>query len=238
MNFVEHQTKLQNLLTTSGGKQYSGCYVYSRDEKDTTHKIGMSQSGLFTRLRSAKSCYPHKNEFWLSYVIIALDGHFTKGRTSSTIKIERELHKESKHLSTVEIVPPPNKSAEEGKRPREYRMLSSMTQMHKLLKTVLNKHRDMWNFVIVFSKGGWHIVKNDKVVSTHQLKPKRTATTTPTIDSMPLHLTNVAMPKGLKVGDVVPASDNWAKFTVVEVISKKHVVAKFKGSKTLYDIKL
>jgi hypothetical protein len=198
----------------------------------------MSQAGLFTRLRSAKSCYPYQSEFWLSYAIIILDGHFTKGKKSNTLKIEKELHKESKHLSTVEISLPSKKSAEEGKRPREYRMLSSNTQMHNLLKTVLNKHRDMWHYVIVFAEKGWHIVKNDTEVSIHKLKPKRTATTTPTIDSMPLHLTNVVIPKGVQKDDVVPKSDNWGSFTVVKVISKKHLIGRFQGSTIEYDIKL
>jgi len=37
MNFVGNQTKIENLLKTAGGKNYSGNYIYSRDEQDTTY---------------------------------------------------------------------------------------------------------------------------------------------------------------------------------------------------------
>ena len=66
MNFIKNQTDIKKLLTTQGGRAYSGCYVYSRDQNDKTHKIGMSQAGLFRRIKTAGSCYPFKTEFWLS----------------------------------------------------------------------------------------------------------------------------------------------------------------------------
>jgi hypothetical protein len=240
MNFVLHEKDLKKLLTTAGGKAYAGCYIYRRDEHDKTKKIGMSQAGLFRRIKQAKACYPYNTEFWLEYVIICLDGHFTKGEKSTTRYIENALHSESKHLSTVEIqkVDTP----EQGRRPREYRLLSNDTQMHNLLKKTLNKHRDKWDYIISFSTTGWHIIPNDRVVATPitsiaQLKSKQ-HTSTPTIHSLPLNKTKLVLPKSLKVGDVVPQSDNWGKFTVVEIISKKHIVARFKGSKKLYDINL
>jgi hypothetical protein len=46
------------------------------------------------------------------------------------------------------------------------------------------------------------------------------------------------VPKDLKPGDIVPQSDNWGAFAVVKPISKRHIVARFKGSKKEYDIKL
>ena len=103
MNFIRHQSDIKKLLTTQGGRSYSGCYVYSRDQNDKTHKIGMSQAGLFRRIKQAGSCYPYKSEFWLEYVIISLDGHYTKGKKSTTIHIENALHNESKHVSTVKM---------------------------------------------------------------------------------------------------------------------------------------
>ena len=92
------------------------------------------------------------------------------------------------------------------------------------------------------SESGWHIVANNRVVDTpitsiYILKLKKFAST-PTIHSLPVNKTKLVLPKGLKVKDVVPASDNWGSFVVMEIISKKHIVAKFKGDKTLYDIKL
>ena len=132
---------------------------------------------------------------------------------------------------------------EQGKRPREYRMLSNDTQMYSLLKKTLNKHRDKWDYLIVFSATGWHIVPNDRIVAVPinnitKLKPKKSANKTPVIHSLPLNKTKLVLPKNLKAGDVVPKSDNWSKFVVVEMISKKHIVARFPPSKKLYDIKL
>jgi hypothetical protein len=200
----------------------------------------MSQAGLFRRIKQAGSCYPYKTEFWLEYVIISLDGHYTKGEKSTTIQIENALHNESKHLSTVKMQE--EDTPEQGKRPREYRVISTDAQMHSLLKKTLNKNRDKWDYIICFSKVGWHIVPNNRVVATPitsiaQLKSKKSAST-PTIHSLPLNKTKLILPKSLKVGDVVPASENWGKFIVVRVISKKHIVATFPPSKKQYDIKL
>ena len=67
-------------------------------------------------------------------------------------------------------------------------------------------------------------------------KPKKYAST-PTIHSLPLNKTKLVLPKGFKVKDVVSVNDNWGSFVVMEIISKKHIVAQFKGSKITYDIK-
>jgi hypothetical protein len=200
-------------------------------------KVGMSQSGLWRRLRQAKSCYPYKNEFWLKYIIISLDGHYTKGSKSSTITIENALHAESKHLSTVTM----NESEEsEGLRPHEYRLFANNTQLYSLLKKTLNKNRKMWDYVIVFNRTGWHIIPNNRIVETPvktitNLKPKVNAKQ-PEIASMPLNKTKLVLPKDVAVGSIVPRSDNWNEFTVVELISKKHIAARFKNDKKIYDI--
>ena len=76
------------------------------------------------------------------------------------------------------------------------------------------------------------------ISSIAKIKPKVNGNVNQTIQSLPLHKTKLILPKDLKVGDTVPKSDNWEAFTVVEIISKKHIVAKFKGSSKLYDIKL
>lgn len=242
MNFVSHEKDIKALLTSPGGRQYSGCYIYSRDEIDKTKKIGMSQAGLFRRLKQAKSCYPYQHEFWLQFVIISLDIKYKNGIRSNTIQIENALHNESKHLSTVKMQEESN-IPEQGKRPREYRVLSSDTQLQNLLKKTLNQNRSKWDFIVVFSKTGWNIIPNNRIVhipitSIAKLKQKKNANMKQTIYSLPLNRTKLILPKGVKVGDIIPASDNWDKFTVVKIISKKHIVAKFKGDKTLYDIKL
>jgi hypothetical protein len=199
----------------------------------------MSQSGLFTRLKQAKSCYPYKTEFWLQYVIISLDGTYTKGERSTTIQIENALHEESKTLSTVTMQK--DLDPEQGKRPREYRVLSNDTQLRTLLKKTLNANRKKWDYIVSFTKTGWSIIANDRVIDTPissiaRLKPKKNAST-PNIHSLPLNKSNLILPKGLKDGDTVPASDNWAKFKVFKIINSKHIVATFRGKKQ-YDIRL
>ena len=238
MNFVTHEKTLKKLLSTQGGKAYSGNYIYSRDENDKTLKIGMSQAGLWRRLKQAKSCYPYKHEFWLKYIIISLDGHYTKGKKSTTLTIENALHSESKTLSTVDMT----ESKEEGKRPREYRLFANNTQLRNLLKKTLNIHRKSWDYLLVFGHTGWHVVANNRIVETpiksvSSLKPKANPKQ-PEIDSLPLNKTKLILPKNVKVGDKIPRSDNWDAFTVVEIISKKHIAAKFKGDSKTYDIYL
>jgi hypothetical protein len=238
MNYVKHEKKLKKLLTSEGGKAYSGNYIYSRDENDHTLKIGMSQSGLWRRLRQAKSCYPYEHEFWIKYIIISLDGHYTKGEKSTTVQIENALHAESKTLSTVTM----EASQEEGKRPREYRLFASNPQLYNLMMKTLNKHKQSWDYIIVFNSNGWHVVGNNRIVDNPiktiaSLKPKVSAKQ-PAIASMPLNKTKLVLPKDVKVGDVIPKSDNWNAFTVKEIISKKHIAAQFKGDKKIYDIHL
>jgi hypothetical protein len=131
---------------------------------------------------------------------------------------------------------------EQGRRPREYRLFSNDTQMYSLVQDTLNKHRDKWDYLVVFSKSGWHIIPNNRVepmpiTTITQLKPKASATKDAKIYSLPLNKTALVLPKGTKVGDKIPKSDNWDSFTVVGIIDKKHIVGKFKGKK-LYDIYL
>jgi hypothetical protein len=198
----------------------------------------MSQAGLWKRLKQAKSCYPYQHEFWLRYIIISIDGHYTKGSKSTTMTIEKALHVESKRLSTVKM----EESVEEGLRPREYRLFANDTQLYNLMKKTLNEHKKAWDYLIVFNGNGWHIVPNNRIVekpikNITMLKSK-TTTHQPEIASMPLNNTKLVLPKDLKVGDKVGKSDNWDAFTVKEIISKKHIAAKFAGDKKIYDIYL
>jgi hypothetical protein len=93
MNFVKHEKLLKKLLISKGRTGYAGNYVYSRDEHDKTVKIGMSEAGFFRRVKSAKSCYPFQSEFWLTYLIISIDGH--REVKSTTRHIETELLEQS-----------------------------------------------------------------------------------------------------------------------------------------------
>jgi hypothetical protein len=239
MNFVEHYDKLKKLMYTQGGKPFSGNYIYSRDKDDDVYKMGMSQAGLFKRVASAKSCYPFQNEFHLHYLIISLDGQYTKGEKSTTRQIEDDLLTTSKAMSTVELQK--HKKKEEGRRPREYRIVSTKAKLYTLLKDTLNKHRDKWDYLVIFSEKGWHIVANNRVVpvpitNINQLKRKPNSYEgRPDVESLPLNKTHLVLKKGLKVGDTVTGT-NWAPFVVEEIISKKRVVGKFKGDSKLYDI--
>ena len=77
-----------------------------------------------------------------------LDCAYTKNPTN-TIQIGSALHEESKHVSTVkmseEIDP------EQGKTPRDYRVLSNKTQLRTLLKKTLNNNRKKWDYLIVMA---------------------------------------------------------------------------------------
>ena len=249
MNFVTHEKTLKGFLHTEGNKPYSGNYIYSRDEHDKTHKIGMSQAGLWQRLKQAKSCYPFEHEFWIKYIIISLDGQKQKTGKSTTLTVENALHRASKHLSTVNVESMPKKKKEEGKRPREYRVFAKPYDLHKLLKDTLNENRNSWDYLVVFNTDGWKILPNDRSIenvkklpikSTAQLQPlvvqtRATDNKRPRISSMPINNTMLTERK-YEVGDKVPASDNWKSFTVTKVISKNHIVAKFGKNSKEYDI--
>jgi hypothetical protein len=241
MNYVEHLSKLKKLLYTQGGKPYSGNYIYSRDADDDTYKIGMSQSSLFNRVKTAKSCYPYQNEFFIHYLIISLDGQYKKGSKSSTRHIEDDLLTTSKSLSTVELQKSEKK--EEGRRAQEYRLISTKAKLYSLLTNTLNKHRERWDYLIVFSKKGWSIIPNDRIVAKpitniNQLKKKAdTYKGRPDIESLPLNKTKLILPKDIEVGTII-TNDNWAPFSVVQIISKTHIVGKFKNDKKHYDIKI
>jgi hypothetical protein len=199
----------------------------------------MSQKGLFNRIKKAGACYPYKTEFWLEYVIICMDDTFKRGQKSGTIQIESSLHADSKSVSTVEIQK--IDEIEQGKRPREYRVISSDDSLRGLLKKTLNKNLDKWDYLISFNTTGWNIIPNNRLLTIpipSIAKIKATRTGMAQIDSLPLNKTMLVVPKTLKVNDTIPQSDNWGEFVVKKIISKSHIVAQFKGLKTLYDVKI
>jgi hypothetical protein len=104
------------------------------------------------------------------YLIISIDGHREKRVKSTTRHIETELLTQSKKSSTVSMTPADTKdnTEEEGKRPREYRIIGSELNLEKLLQTTLNLHTKKWDYLVCFSVKGWKIIHNDRVVK----KPK------------------------------------------------------------------
>ena len=127
MNYIKYNKQIKTLLHTNGGKPYSGNYIYSRDIDDYTYKIGMSQAGLYNRVQTAKSCYPYKSEFWIHYIIISLDGQFSKATKSTTRHIEDDLLTTSKTMSTVSLQ---KSEIEEGRRPTEYRFVATKVKLY------------------------------------------------------------------------------------------------------------
>ena len=71
MNFVNSLKDIQDKLFRKS--RYGGCYIYSRDEHDDTYKLGMSEVNLFGRVKTAKSCYPYRSEFWIHMFIVCHD---------------------------------------------------------------------------------------------------------------------------------------------------------------------
>ena len=211
MNFLERQKELKKLLHTPGVKPFSGCYVYSRDEHDDTVKLGMSEAGLFNRIKSAKSCYPFTTEFWLHFVIISLDGQKGEiGTTSTTRHIENELLTQSKHFSTIEMEAG---TVKQHGRPKEYRLIGKSQNLHKLIQDTLNKFRTMWDYLIVFDRDSWKITRNFRT----RTKPiKNIGVLSDGGVDMKEHIEDadpsVKIPKTAKVGDKI-TSDNWPTFT-------------------------
>ncbi len=243
MNFVKHQKTLQKLLTTEGGAGLAGCYCYSRDEHDKTVKLGMSEAGLFKRIRSAKACYPYTSEFWLRYLIISVGGYYEAGKKSTTRHIETELLTQSKKSSTVDMAAADiagNTAGEEGRRPKEYRIISSELNLEKLLQTTLNLHQDKWDYLICFSAEGWKIIPNNRgvqkpITSVKQLQYKGKGRKL--ISDLLLTTGWVVFPKYLKVGTVV-RQGYWRPFTVLKIVSQKHIVVRFEGEEGEFDVKI
>jgi hypothetical protein len=118
-----------------------------------------------------------------------LDGHYTKGEKSTTTTIEKALHTASKAVSTVEI----NKSLEERLRARKHWVFSEPYALHHLVKTTLNDNMEAWDYILVFSQNGWHLIPNNRVVAIpikriQELAP-RSSPGQPPVASMPINNT-------------------------------------------------
>lgn len=160
MNFVKHLEDIQNKLFKRN--RFSGCYVYSRDQDDTTFKLGMSETNLFGRVKSAKSCFPYKSEFWIHIYIICHD-------KSKVRPLEKKLLAESRHLKKVDVETEETK--EQGARPREFRIAATRANLNMAMCNVLNKHKELWDLVIIFGEKGWVMHKNTKPLTNTMFNP-------------------------------------------------------------------
>ena len=144
MHFVAHLKDIKQLIAPRK-QPYVGAYIYSRLQKDNTVKLGMSEAGLFRRVKQAKSCYPFPDEFWLQMLIITLDTQ--RGKGSATRQIETALLTEAKLMKTIALAKEeevdaegePVKRKEQGNRPREYRIVGERKNLNLSVEKVLNK---------------------------------------------------------------------------------------------------
>ena len=118
MNFVGHLKDIQRNLFKNN--KFAGCYIYSRDLNDTTYKPGMSEANLFARVKTAKSCYPYKSEFFIHMYIICHE-------KANVRPLGKTLLAESKLLEKlyVEKTKDAFLKVEQGNRPSEYRIAAS-----------------------------------------------------------------------------------------------------------------
>jgi hypothetical protein len=129
MNFVKHQQDIQNDILHPKGKisnlKFSGIYIFSRLQDDNVFKIGMSESDLFRRLVTHKSCYPFQSEYWLQYLVICNDTEYrdeksNRKKSDDTRKLEKAILA-SPHLKNFVEEEKITLGIEQGKRAREYR---------------------------------------------------------------------------------------------------------------------
>jgi len=178
MNFVSHLKDIQDKLFRRS--RYPGCYVYSRKKNDSKYKLGMSETDLFGRTKSAKFCFPDKDEFYIHFFIICHD--------KKTVRtLEKKLLTESKDLKKIKVVTESG-IAEQGIRSTEYRLTTDRNSLGNAVKTVLDDNRQLWDEVVVFGLNGWTIHKKS-IKSLAVAKGKTMYSIEPT--------------KSLKVGDIV-----------------------------------
>jgi hypothetical protein len=232
MNFVKNQKDIQNLLKTDNGRSYSGIYCYSPAQKDKTFKLGMSERGIFRRLTQHKACYPFASEYWLQLVVIILDEE-----TGKTRKLEKKILEETKEMKTISVE---EAKQEQGNRPREYRLFGNRSKVNFAFEKVLNKkeNRGLWDYVVVFSENGWHVIPNIKIenrkpiTSSSLLSPKskryRKRLSLTVQKELPYNQSEITL-TGKKKGDVIMTK--WGPMTITYIISKK----KIKGKWAEYD---
>ena len=168
MNFKDHEKDLRKLLLLPNRRAtastdpkkanntkptfYKGIYVLSKNEDDSTHKIGMAHGngGLFERLKTYKMCFPYKDEFWLQLLIIT-------PISKDAITLEKQVLK-SKHFRDIKA-----NDTVQGRRSLEYRITANRQSWNTAILESLNKPRskNMWSHMIIMNRWGWKIHIND-----------------------------------------------------------------------------
>lgn len=225
MNYVKYQSEIKGLLDKK-----SGIYLFSREQKDKTFKFGMSEAGLFSRLRQHKSCYPFKSEYWLQMIILTDNKH--------TRILEKTFLAETKTRHTITVEDSDIK--EQGNRPREYRVFGNRTEINTVVRNILNekKNRDQWQYCIVFSENSWKILKNISLTKSVSLPVDNVGTLSPLsaristrppiepIKALPYKESEVDVKGELKVKGKIKTK--WGVATITKIISKDKVLCKWK----------
>jgi hypothetical protein len=154
MNFKLHERDLRRLLTIPGQREnegHKGCYIIQRDDGDDSYKIGVSygRAGLWRRLKDYKICFPFLNEFYVNYIITS--------PTSADAKKLEKLILARRELERIERNPD-----DQGLTSNEYRFVTSVYKLKKVILAVADKNRDLWSAIVVLGPNGWRVYRNER----------------------------------------------------------------------------
>ena len=243
MNFVKYGGDLQKLL-----HKKAGMYIFSREQKDKTFKLGMSEKGLFKRLSQHKSCYPYTSEFWVQFIFLTDLEHVRP--------LEKSFLKETSHIKAIKVEQAnlddeeKKKAKEQKQRPREYRVFSTRTHLQSVVRSLLNTkdNRLLWSHCIVFSENSWDVIKNISAtkavnnpvdsVNTLAMKSKRIESRPPIepVKALPYKESEVKINRVLKKGSKI--ATKWGKATVLRVISQEKVICKWADYDGEYELSI
>ena len=222
MNFTDNQFAIEKLLMlpdkVAGKKNksayFKGVYIFSRDYDDNSYKIGMAWGigGLFQRLKSYKICYPYKNEFFLQYLLISATADDAKTLETKVLA--------SKKLESVDENP-----TVEGRRSREWKMVSKREVLNNVLKSSLNANPNLWTPCIVFGKTGWIIHINNGKALPDLVRPSSSRATQHSLFEAVPRTSEFYIAGTEQVGDAVATP--WGPAVVVKIHKNKDLELKW-----------
>ena len=222
MNFTDNQFAIEKLLMlpdkVAGKKNksayFKGVYIFSRDYDDNSYKIGMAWGvgGLFQRLKNYKICYPYKNEFFLQYLLISATADDAKTLETKVLA--------SKKLESVDENP-----TVEGRRSREWKMVSKREVLNNVLKTSLTANQNFWTHCIVFGKTGWIIHTNHGQALPDLVRPSTSRATQHRLFEAVPHTSEFYVSGTERLGDTLTTP--WGSAVVVKIHKNKDLELKW-----------
>ena len=222
MNFTDNQFAIEKLLMlpdkVAGKKNksayFKGVYIFSRDYDDTSYKIGMAWGigGLFQRLKNYKICYPYKNEFFLQYLLISATADDAKTLETKVLA--------SKKLESVDENP-----TVEGRRSREWKMVSKREVLNNVLKSSLTANQNLWTHCIVFGKTGWIIHTNHGQALPDLVRPSSSRATQHSLFEAVPHTSDFYVSGTERLGDTLTTP--WGSAVVVKIHKNKDLELKW-----------